>query len=222
MHNSLNHWNAGAVRSPMIRIISAVNLISGSKRMLPPGDDSNMKPKSRQGEQKRKQGWYLVEIANEPIWTMCPSSSTLKTDETRRVNEGEESRRTWCFHCDDPWSEAWRGRWNTRPYSSRSFDGPSHRHHRGRKRTCMGTREEEGDYLLKLDRIIFSVDMSKVIEETHFGVSADIFSWTRVRHAFNHTALAITEPIVEQHLTNRFDSYAWTRGDDTISVQIQF
>lgn len=47
MHNSLNQRNAGAVKSPIIRIISAVNLISGSKRIFPPGDDSNKKPKSR-------------------------------------------------------------------------------------------------------------------------------------------------------------------------------
>lgn len=45
--SSQNHRKGGASILPPITItISSVNLISGSKPKLPPGDDSNMKPKS--------------------------------------------------------------------------------------------------------------------------------------------------------------------------------
>lgn len=46
-HSSMNHWNGAASMVPPIMLtISSVSLKWGSQPMFPPGELSNMKPKS--------------------------------------------------------------------------------------------------------------------------------------------------------------------------------
>lgn len=70
----------GAVPSfpPMINTISSVNLILGSNPMLPPGDDSNIKPKSM----KIKHQLFIINsiYKQEQFITKCKKQITqIKT-----------------------------------------------------------------------------------------------------------------------------------------------
>jgi len=62
-HSSMNQRNgAASILPPITRTISSVSLMSGSKPRLPPGELSNMKPKSM------CMIWPWVSIMILPLW----------------------------------------------------------------------------------------------------------------------------------------------------------
>ena len=165
MHSSLNQRNAGALRSPMIRIISSVSLKSGSKPMFPAGEDSNMKPKSEVATKRMNAATssisrtYMDDVsvfihpATEKTTSSCSSVATIDEHDVSIVtifDLQDEHGHGIGSHADDEVSSS---------LESRALFHPHIRNER---------------YRLKCRRIRFAMLVPKILEETHFGASTDL------------------------------------------------
>ena len=164
MQSSLNQRNAGAFRSPMIRIISSVSLKSGSKPMFPAGEDSNMKPKSETAMRRMNVTassilrTYMddVSVFVHPAREKTSGCSCAATSDEHDVSIvtifdlQDEHGHGIGSHADDEISS--------------SLDSP----------LLFDPRIRNERYRLKCRRVRFAMLVPKILEETHFGTSTDL------------------------------------------------
>lgn len=142
-HISMNHLKGVAsIFPPMIITISSVSLMSGSQPRFPPGELSNMKPKSGGEKNNQEKLWHKQPLAQQAL--SATEGVACHVDQCMRLNLDQDKVLSpymsiwelyqcgwgvpccpaWCCRCVCLWFAAGRAEGCRRPCCGWSCNGP--------------------------------------------------------------------------------------------------